>query len=98
MCSSDLEVELDLSEGADIVMVKPAMTYLDVISRVKTRFNQPTAAYWVSGEYAMLKAAAANGWIDETRAMMESLMAIRRAGADIIITYYAREAARLLSA
>lgn len=92
------EVELDLAEGADIVMVKPAMTYLDVISRVKTRFNQPTAAYWVSGEYAMLKAAAANGWIDETRAMMESLMAIRRAGADIIITYYAREAARLLSA
>ena len=92
------EVELDLAEGADIVMVKPAMTYLDVISRVKTRFNQPTAAYWVSGEYAMLKAAAANGWIDETRAMMESLMAIRRAGADIIITYDAREAARLLSA
>ena len=92
------EVELDLAEGADIVMVKPAMTYLDVLSRVKTRFNQPTAAYWVSGEYAMLKAAAANGWIDETRAMMESLMAIRRAGADIIITYYAREAARLLSA
>ena len=91
------EVELDIAEGADIVMVKPAMTYLDVISRVKTRFNQPTAAYWVSGEYAMLKAAAANGWIDETRAMMESLMAIRRAGADIIITYYAREAARVLA-
>ncbi len=92
------EVELDLAEGADIVMVKPAMTYLDVIARVKSRFNQPTAAYWVSGEYAMLKAAAANGWIDETRAMMESLMAIRRAGADIIVTYYAREAARILSA
>ena len=91
------EVEMDLAEGADIIMVKPAMTYLDVITRVKTRFNQPTAAYWVSGEYSMLKAAAANGWIDETRAMMESLMAMRRAGADIIITYYAREAARLLS-
>jgi porphobilinogen synthase len=79
-------------------MVKPAMTYLDVIAKVKTRFGQPTAAYWVSGEYAMLKAAAANGWIDEQRAMMESLTAIRRAGADIIITYYAREAARLLRA
>jgi porphobilinogen synthase len=90
------EVETDLDEGADIVMVKPAMTYLDVISRVKRRFNQPTAAYHVSGEYAMLKAAAANGWIDERRAMMETLTAIRRAGADIIITYYAREAARLL--
>jgi len=92
------EVETDIAEGADIIMVKPAMTYLDVIARVKQRFQQPTAAYWVSGEYAMLKAAAANGWIDETRAMMESLTAIRRAGADIIITYYAREAARLLSA
>ncbi|OFW07013.1 MAG: delta-aminolevulinic acid dehydratase [Acidobacteria bacterium RIFCSPLOWO2_02_FULL_68_18] len=91
------EVELDLAEGADIVMVKPALTYLDVITRVKQRFNQPTAAYHVSGEYAMLKAAAANGWIDERRAMMETLTAIRRAGADIIITYYAREAARLLA-
>jgi porphobilinogen synthase len=90
------EVETDLAEGADIVMVKPALTYLDVISRVKTRFNQPTAAYHVSGEYAMLKAASANGWIDEPRAMMETLTAIRRAGADIIITYYARDAARLL--
>jgi porphobilinogen synthase len=90
------EVETDLAEGADIVMVKPAMTYLDVIARVKMRFGQPTAAYHVSGEYAMLKAAAANGWIDETRAMMETLTAIRRAGADIIITYYARTAARLL--
>ena len=92
------EVAIDIEEGADIIMIKPAMTYLDVISRVKQRFQQPTAAYWVSGEYAMLKAAAANGWIDEPRAMMESLTAIRRAGADIIITYYAREAARLLSA
>ncbi|HEY5619070.1 MAG TPA: porphobilinogen synthase [Vicinamibacterales bacterium] len=90
------EVDTDLSEGADIVMVKPALTYLDVIAKVKQRFNQPTAAYFVSGEYAMLKAAAANGWIDEPRAMMEALTAIRRAGADIIITYYAREAARAL--
>jgi porphobilinogen synthase len=92
------EVELDLEEGADIVMVKPAMTYLDVIARVKAEFGVPTAAYLVSGEYAMLKAAARNGWIDEPRAMMESLTAIRRAGADIIITYYAREAARALRA
>jgi porphobilinogen synthase len=90
------EVEMDLQEGADIVMVKPALTYLDIITRVKERFRQPTMAYHVSGEYAMLKAAAANGWIDETRAMMETLTAIRRAGADIIATYYAREAARLL--
>jgi porphobilinogen synthase len=91
------EVEIDLQEGADIVMVKPAGPYLDVIAKVKARFNQPTAAYQVSGEYAMLKAASANGWLDETRAMMESLIAIRRAGADIIITYFARDAARLLS-
>ena len=92
------EVETDLAEGADIIMVKPALTYLDVISRVKQRFGQPVAAYHVSGEYAMLKAAAANGWIDEPRAMMETLTAIRRAGADIIITYYARDAARRLAA
>jgi porphobilinogen synthase len=90
------EVALDVEEGADIVMVKPALTYLDVISRVKAEFGLPTAAYHVSGEYAMLKAAARNGWIDEPRAMMETLTAIRRAGADIIITYYAREAARVL--
>jgi len=90
------EVEIDLAEGADIVMVKPAMTYLDVIARVKERFHQPTAAYHVSGEYAMVMAAAANGWIDGPRAMMEALTAIRRAGADIIVTYYAREAARAL--
>jgi porphobilinogen synthase len=90
------EVGLDLEEGADIVMVKPALTYLDVIARVKAEFGVPTAAYHVSGEYAMLKAAAKNGWIDEPRAMMETLMSIRRAGADIIITYYAREAAREL--
>jgi porphobilinogen synthase len=90
------EVELDIDEGADIVMVKPALTYLDVIRRVKDAFGLPTAAYHVSGEYAMLKAAARNGWIDEPRAMIETLTAIRRAGADIIITYYARDAARLL--
>jgi porphobilinogen synthase len=90
------EVELDIEEGADIVMVKPAITYLDVIARVKAEFGVPTAAYHVSGEYAMLKAAARNGWIDEPRAMMETLTAIRRAGADIIITYYAREAAKAL--
>ena len=90
------EVELDLDEGADIVMVKPALTYLDVISRVKSAFAVPVAAYHVSGEYAMLKAAARNGWVDEPRAMIETLTAIRRAGADIIITYYAREAARAL--
>jgi porphobilinogen synthase len=90
------EVEQDIHEGADIVMVKPAMTYLDVIARVKDTFGHPTAAYHVSGEYAMLKAAARNGWIDEPRAMLETLTAIRRAGADIIVTYYAREAARAL--
>jgi porphobilinogen synthase len=90
------EVEQDIEEGADIVMVKPALPYLDVITRVKERFRYPTAAYQVSGEYAMLKAAARNGWIDEQRAMLESLTAIHRAGADIIITYYARQAARAL--
>src|SRR6186997_3074654 len=90
------EVEQDIAEGADIVMVKPAVTYLDVIARVKDAFDFPTAAYHVSGEYAMLKAAARNGWIDEPRAMLETLTAIRRAGADIIITYYAREAARAI--
>ena len=90
------EVQLDIDEGADIVMVKPALPYLDVLARVKAETGMPTAAYQVSGEYAMLKAAARNGWIDEPRAVMETLTAIRRAGADIIITYYAREAARLL--
>ena len=90
------EVELDLQEGADIVMVKPALPYLDVLAKVKERFGRPTAAYHVSGEYAMLKAAAQRGWIDEPRVMMETLTSIRRAGADIIITYYAREAARML--
>jgi porphobilinogen synthase len=91
------EVELDIEEGADIVMVKPALPYLDVIARVKDTFGYPTAAYHVSGEYAMLKAAAMNGWIDERRAMLETLTAIKRAGADIIITYFAREAARALA-
>jgi porphobilinogen synthase len=90
------EVEQDIEEGADIVMVKPAVAYLDVIAKVKMRFGLPTAAYHVSGEYSMIKAAAANGWIDERRAMLETLTSISRAGADIIITYYAREAARLL--
>ena len=90
------EVALDLDEGADMVMVKPALHYLDVITRVKEEFGYPTAAYHVSGEYSMLKAAALKGWIDEERAMMECLTAIKRAGADIIITYYAREAARRL--
>ena len=91
------EVEQDLEEGADIVMVKPALPYLDVIARARRRFYAPIAAYQVSGEYSMLKAAARNGWLDEKRAMLECLTSIRRAGADIIITYYAREAARAIS-
>ena len=91
------EVEQDLAEGADIVMVKPAVPYLDVITKVKSRFMRPTAAYHVSGEYSMIKAAAANGWIDERRVMVETLTSITRAGADIIITYYARDAVRLLN-
>ena len=91
------EVEQDLAEGADIVMVKPALLYLDVITRVKESFGYPTAAYHVSGEYAMLKAAARNGWIDEPRAMVETLTAIRRAGADVIVTYYARDIARAIA-
>src|SRR5205823_4102083 len=91
------EVEQDIEEGADIVMVKPALPYLDVVARVKDAFGYPTAAYHVSGEYSMLKAAARNGWLDERRAMLESLTSIRRAGADIIITYYARDAARAIS-
>jgi porphobilinogen synthase len=91
------EVALDIEEGADMVLVKPALAYLDVIARVKAEFGYPTAAYQVSGEYAMIKAAARNGWIDEPRAMMETLTSIRRAGADMIITYYARVAARALA-
>jgi porphobilinogen synthase len=91
------EVQQDIDEGADIVMVKPALPYLDVLARVKARFGYPTAAYHVSGEYAMLKAAAGNGWLDERRAMLECLTSIRRAGADVIITYFARDAARALA-
>ena len=90
------EVELDIREGADIVMVKPALAYLDVIYRVKQKFGYPVAAYNVSGEYSMIKAAGQNGWIDEQRIMMEVLFAIRRAGADMILTYFAKEAAKLL--
>jgi porphobilinogen synthase len=92
------EVLLDLDEGADMVMVKPALPYLDVIRAVRERVNVPVAAYHVSGEYAMLEAAARNGWIDRDRVMIESLQSIRRAGADFILTYYAKDAARLLSA
>jgi porphobilinogen synthase len=91
------EVQLDIDEGADIVMVKPALPYLDLIWRVKETFGHPLAAYNVSGEYAMIKAAAHNGWLDEERVMMEMLIAIRRAGADMILTYFAKDAARLLA-
>jgi len=91
------EIELDLEEGADMVMVKPAMPYLDVLAAARTRFDVPLAAYQVSGEYAMIEAAARNNWIDRERVMMESLTSIRRAGADIILTYYAKDAARLLA-
>jgi porphobilinogen synthase len=91
------EVELDIGEGADIVMVKPALAYLDLIWRVKEQFRLPVAAYNVSGEYAMIKAAAAHGWIEEERVMMETLIAIRRAGADLILTYFAKDAARVLA-
>ena len=90
------EVELDIREGADIVMVKPALAYLDVIYRVKQKFGYPLAAYNVSGEYSMIKAAGQNGWIEEPRIMMEVLFAIRRAGADMILTYFAKDAVRLL--
>jgi porphobilinogen synthase len=90
------EVALDIDEGADIVMVKPALPYLDVIARVKNEFGLPVAAYSVSGEYAMIRAAGQLGWLDEEAAMMEALTGIRRAGADIVITYFAKEAARLL--
>ena len=92
------EVALDLDEGADYVMVKPAMPYLDIVRRVKERFGVPTFVYQVSGEYAMLKAAAANGWIDGDACMMEALLGFKRAGADAILTYFALEAARRLKA
>lgn len=90
------EAALDIEEGADIIMVKPALAYLDIIHRVRTAFPVPVAAYSVSGEFAMIKAAAKLGWLDSDRAMMETLVAIRRAGADLILTYFAKEAARLL--
>ena len=92
------EVALDIAEGADMVMVKPGMPYLDIVRRVKDEFHVPTFAYQVSGEYAMLKAAAANGWLDHDAVMMESLLAFKRAGADGVLTYFALDAARLLRA
>jgi porphobilinogen synthase len=90
------EVELDINEGADMVMVKPGLPYLDIVYRVKTAFGVPTYAYQVSGEYAMLKAASQNGWLDEKAVVMESLLAFKRAGADGILSYYAMEVARWL--
>jgi porphobilinogen synthase len=90
------EVALDLAEGADVIMVKPALAYLDIIRRVKERFGVPVAAYNVSGEFAMVKAAAQRGWIDERRVALEVLTGIKRAGADMILTYFARDAARWL--
>jgi porphobilinogen synthase len=88
------EIALDLEEGADIVMIKPALPYLDIVARARRRFDAPIAAYQVSGEYAAIEAAARNGWIDRERAILETLTSIRRAGADILITYYALEVAR----
>lgn len=90
------EIEADIQEGADLVMVKPALPYLDILSQARQRFDLPLVAYQVSGEYAMIQAAGLNGWIDRERIMMESLLSIRRAGADLILTYFAAEAARLL--
>ena len=90
------EVDLDMEEGADIIMVKPALAYLDIVYQVRQRINRPVAVYNVSGEYAMVKAAAANGWIDEKRIVMETLLSMKRAGADIIISYHALDAARWL--
>jgi porphobilinogen synthase len=90
------EIALDIAEGADIVMVKPALSYLDVIRRTKDNFNIPIAAYNVSGEFSMVKAAAAQGWLDGDKVMLEILTSIKRAGADVIITYFAKEAARII--
>ena len=90
------EVAIDIAEGADMVMVKPGMPYLDIVRRVKDEFKVPTFAYQVSGEYTMIKAAAANGWLDHDAVMMESLLAFKRAGADGVLTYFARDVARLL--
>ena len=92
------EVGLDLQEGADMVMVKPGMPYLDIVRRVKDEFKAPTFVYQVSGEYAMLKAAFANGWLDESKCVLEALLAFKRAGADGVLTYFARDAARALRA
>jgi porphobilinogen synthase len=92
------EIALDIQEGADIVMVKPALSYLDIINQARNQFNTPLAAYNVSGEYAMIKAAGNNGWIDEKAVTMEVLTSIKRAGADIIITYFAKDVARQLQA
>jgi porphobilinogen synthase len=91
------EVALDIEEGADVVMVKPALSYLDIISDVRDSFDVPVAAYNVSGEYSLVKAAAQLGWIDEQRMMMEILTSIKRAGADMILTYFAKDAAKLLN-
>ena len=91
------EVAMDIEEGADIVMVKPALAYLDIISDIKDNFDVPVAAYNVSGEYAMVKAAGKAGWIDEQRVMLEILTSIKRSGADMILTYFAKDAARLLN-
>ena len=91
-------VQRDIEEGADIIMVKPAMSSLDIIRRIREQFMMPTAAYQVSGEYSMVKAAGANGWIDEERVMLETLTAIKRAGAQIILTYFALQATRALAA
>ena len=90
------EIELDLCEGADMILMKPAMPYLDVIRAARDRFDVPMGAYQVSGEYSMLKAAFAKGWLEPQRAMLESLIGIRRAGADFIVTYFAKDAARVL--
>ena len=91
------EIALDLQEGADIVMVKPGMPYLDIIHRVKSQFGVPTFAYQVSGEYAMLKAASINGWLDEQQTVIEALLAFKRAGADAILTYFAKDVAQWLN-
>jgi porphobilinogen synthase len=90
------EVALDLEEGADMIMVKPALPYLDIIQRVREKFDVPVAAYNVSGEYAMVKAAARNGWIDEQRVVLEIMTSIQRAGAEIVLTYHAKDVARWL--
>lgn len=91
------EIDLDMDEGADIIMIKPAMTYLDIVAKARQHINRPIAVYNVSGEYAMVKAAAQNGWIDEKRIVLESLLSMKRAGADIIITYHALDAAKWLT-